>query len=148
MDTAPQPQADIQLVLRAHPRLLCGVRSLVRCYLADLGFDESRTYETVLAIDEACTNAIRHSYAGNVEGRLSLSLASDAEWITVTLQDEGRPAPPEKVQPRPPVSVTLDTLQPGGLGVGLIHEIFDEVRFIPGEHTGNRITMRLHRPAA
>lgn len=148
MEGRPAPHEDIRLLVRAQPRLLCGVRSLVRCYLADLGFDESRAFEVVLAIDEACTNAIRHSYAGNVEECLSLSLASDAEWITVTLQDEGRPAPPDKVQPPRPEPLNLESIQPGGLGIGLIYDIFDEVRFVPGERIGNRITMRLHRPAA
>lgn len=139
---------DIQLSLRALPRLLCGVRSMVRCYLRDLGVEEARTFEVVLAVDEACTNSIRHSYDGDPGRRLLLGLASDAEWITVTLRDEGRPAPREKIGPPVPAPVDRENLHPGGLGIGLIYDVFDEVQFEPGDPVGNRLTMRLRRPAA
>ena len=34
---------------------------------------------------------------------------------------------------------------PGGLGIQLIHEVFDEVDFCPGEGGGNCVTMKLKR---
>jgi hypothetical protein len=43
------------------------------------------------------------------------------------------------------VTPEIDDLQPGGLGVRLIHEVFDEVHFCPGESRGNCVTMRLRR---
>ena len=139
---------DVELRLRSDPRLLRAVRNLVRCYLADAGFPEERCQEAVLAVDEACTNAIRHSYASDPEQQLTLRLASGREWITVTLHDEGRPAPADKVQPRDLAPADPATIQPGGLGVGLIYEVFDDVVYTPGKRAGNCIVMRMRRPAA
>jgi len=63
--------------------------------------------------------------------------------------DQGRPAPWEvldrKKEVEPP---SLDNLTPGGLGIQLMHSVFDEVTFTPGEHVGNTVIMRLNRPAA
>lgn len=142
------PPEDIALTLRTDPKFLRSVRSLVRCYFSDAGVPEDRCQDIVLAVDEACTNAIRHSYGGDANCRLRVGLASDPEWITVVLRDEGCPAPPERIRPRPEEPVDPDRLTPGGLGVQLIYRVFDEVDYAPGDRVGNRIVMRLRRPAA
>jgi anti-sigma regulatory factor (Ser/Thr protein kinase) len=142
------PPEDIALVLRTDPRFLRAVRSLVRCYFSDAGVPEERCQDVVLAIDEACTNAMRHSYGGNTACQLRVGLASDPEWITVVLRDEGCPAAPDRIRPRPPEPVDPEGLTPGGLGVQLIYRVFDEVDYAPGDRVGNRIVMRLRRTAA
>jgi anti-sigma regulatory factor (Ser/Thr protein kinase) len=139
-------QPDIVLDLRSDPRLLCSVRALVRRYVMDLGLTESRALEVVLAVDEACANAMRHSYGGCCDKRLRLALSTTAKWIRVELRDEGKPAAPERIKKKK--GATGGALRPGGLGVPLIRKVFDDVRYEPGEVTGNRVLMRLKRPEA
>jgi len=139
----------MKVELRSAPMLLRGIRGLVRCYVADQGFSEDRCDEVVLAVDEACTNAMRHAYEGATDRTLELVLRSNGAALEVELRDQGRPAPWEvldrKKEVEPP---SLDNLKPGGLGIQLMYSVFDEVTFTPGERVGNTVIMRLNRPAA
>ena len=67
-------QDDMKVELRSAPMLLRGIRGLVRCYVADQGFGEDRCDEIVLAVDEACTNSMRHAYHGATDRVLDLIL--------------------------------------------------------------------------
>jgi anti-sigma regulatory factor (Ser/Thr protein kinase) len=137
---------DIRLEIRAEPRLLRSVRGLLRCYLEDHGFDEDRVNAIVLAVDEACTNSIRHAYGGCGDNVLALSIGVAAASLEVVLVDDGCPAPREVFVKKPFTAPDLESLKPGGLGIPLIFATFDEVEFRPGERRGNRLTMRLKRP--
>ena len=122
------------------------MRSLVRSYIQSLGFGRDRTQDIVLAVDEACANAIRHSYGGNLGGRVTLTLRSNEKRVELRLRDDGRPAPREKLARRELERPTRETAQPGGLGIQFMYQVFDEVEFVPGAERGNSVTMRLNRP--
>lgn len=137
---------EIHIELASHPRLLAPVRGLVRTYLLNEGFSNDKTNEVVLAVDEACTNAIRHSYCGRTEGRIRLTLREVDGAIEFILRDRGVPAEKEKCRPREYIAPDATTITPGGLGVQLMYRVFDEVKFYPGKTAGNRVVMRLKRP--
>ena len=137
---------DVVLDLRSDPRLLCSVRALVRRYVMDLGVEETRALEVVLAVDEACSNVMRHSYGGRRDRRLRLALSATPKWIRVVLEDDGKPVVLERTRKKK--APATGALRPGGLGVQLIRKIFDEVRYEPGDVSGNRVLMRLKRPDA
>jgi len=137
---------DLRLEIRSDPRLLEAVRALVRAYLSGFGFSGDRCDEIVLAVDEACTNAIRHAYGGRTDQTIDLAMQSDADWITLELRDTGRPAPAARVRRRDVPPPDTKRLKPGGLGVQLIYRVFDEATFSPGRQQGNCVRMRLKRP--
>lgn len=138
---------EIVLEVAATPRLLSTVRGMVRSYLAEAGFPRERADEIVLGVDEACTNAIRHACKGCEDETFRITFRSDDHWVEIQLDDSGQPAPLDvferKERPQPGAA---EEVEPGGLGVHLIHEVFDEVLFCPGETKGNCVTMRLRRP--
>jgi anti-sigma regulatory factor (Ser/Thr protein kinase) len=136
---------DIRVEWRSAPKLLRGIRGLVRCYVADHGFSDERCDEIVLAVDEACTNSIRHAYHGAPDRALELVLRSNDMELVVELRDQGKPAPWEVLEPKEVKPPDLDNLTPGGLGIQLMYSVFDEVTFTPGEHEGNTVIMRLSR---
>ncbi|MDZ4860839.1 MAG: ATP-binding protein [Candidatus Hydrogenedentes bacterium] len=140
------PKTDINIDLSSEPRLLASVRGLIRTYLLNEGFDAERAGEIVLAVDEACTNAMRHSYGGNTEGRLRLTLRRNDSAIEFVLRDRGVPVPQEKCARKEIVAPDTEHLMPGGLGVQLMYSVFDEVKFRPGKTEGNRVVMRLKLP--
>lgn len=137
---------DFRIVLRAEPRLLCSLRRLVRDYVASFGF-EDRLDQIVLAVDEACANAIRHSYQGRHDGTITLTLRAHEGMIDLQLEDEGLPIPVECTRPPDAQQLEADRMTPGGLGVYLIHRAFDEVIYDPGAQRGNRLRMRLYAPS-
>jgi serine/threonine-protein kinase RsbW len=137
---------DLQLEVLSDPALLASVRGLMRAYLAGQGYGKDQAQEVVLAVDEACANAIRHSYEGRPDGTVSLELRSNEAWTEVCLEDSGIPAPPERLARKELTPPTVESATPGGLGVQLMYQVFDEVRFQPGEKRGNCVIMRLKRP--
>lgn len=137
--------AELRLEVSSDPRLLGLIRGVLQVWLGIVKIDAERRAEVVLAVDEACSNAIRHAYGGRTDGRVELVLASSDEWIEITVSDEGTPCPPERTEYRPPAPTSANDIQPGGLGVRLMYEIFDELRFCPGSPRGNCVTMRLLR---
>ncbi len=136
---------DLRLTVRSDPKLLASVRSLVRSWVDSWDIDEKTADNVVLAIDEACTNAIRHAYEGRCDGSVELTLHAEPEHFEFQVSDTGVSCPPECVERRPLHPPHADELQPGGLGIQLIHKVFDEVEFCPGESGGNCVTMKLKR---
>lgn len=136
---------DLRLQTSSDPRLLGVIRGVLQVWLEILGLERNRRSEIVLAVDEACANAIRHAYGGRADGEVELILGLSDEWIEITVSDQGKPCPAECAQYRPIVRPEADEVQPGGLGVKLIHQVFDQVRFCPGTSQGNCVTMRLRR---
>ena len=136
---------DLSIVFRSSPRLLCDVRAMIRSYLINQGVRDDKVQELVLAVDEACTNSIRHAYQGADDRELELSLDSRDGWIELVLRDSGIPAPYERVRRKSEADILAEALTPGGLGMHLIYNVFDDVEFSPGEAEGNTIVMRLRK---
>ena len=135
---------DMHLTVRSDPRFLGTIRRMVRGWLEACDIGESTAASVVLAIDEACSNVIRHSYEGRSDQSLEISLHSEPEYLQFQISDHGEPCPPECVTRKPLDTPEIEDLQPGGLGVQLIYEVFDEVEFCPGAERGNCITLRLN----
>jgi len=139
------PDKDLSIVFRSTPRLLCDVRAMVRSYLLNQGIPAEKVQELVLAVDEACTNSIRHAYGGAEGELLELSLDLRDGWIELMLCDNGTPAPLERVRRKSEDDIAAEVLTPGGLGMHLIYNVFDDVVFTPGDSRGNTIVMRLRK---
>jgi anti-sigma regulatory factor (Ser/Thr protein kinase) len=136
---------DLRIEVRSDPKLLASIRSLVRRWVESWDVDAKKAGEVVLAIDEACANAIRHAYEGRADGCVELTLHAEAGHLEFQVSDQGVPCPPERTERRPLGPPDVDHLVPGGLGIQLIHQVFDEVEFCPGDGGGNCVTMRLKR---
>ncbi|HIJ73351.1 MAG TPA: ATP-binding protein [Candidatus Hydrogenedentes bacterium] len=136
---------DLHLEFRSDPKLLSCVRALTRRYLEDLGVDAERAGNVVLAVDEACTNAIRHSYGGRRDRKLAITIRPNADFIEFELCDNGVPARADQVMRKELNPCDPSNLKPGGLGIPFIYKAFDEVAFVPGKARGNRVRMRLRR---
>ena len=137
---------DVHLEIVSDARLLQSIRGLVSGYLKGFGYSQDRINEVVLAVTEACSNSIRHAYSGSNKGVLDLTLHSDDSFFEIILQDRGKSANPEQVARRSAKAPDPETLTPGGLGIQLMYEVFDNVEFAPDLDEGNRVVMRLKRP--
>jgi len=138
-------EKDIRLTVRSDPHLLASIRCLVRGWVESWEFSDSAAQQVVLAIDEACANAIRHAYGGRNDGCVELTLHAEPEFLEFQVSDQGVPCPPECSRYRPIETPDSKDLQPGGLGVQLMYEVFDDVHFCPGAAVGNCVTMKLNR---
>ncbi len=108
---------------------------MVRVCLAELLTHTTASHERIgyivqLAIHEACANIVKHAYAGQSGGRISiiLTLAEQPHRLLVELHDTGAPYTLEPVTLSDP-----DTLQEHGYGRFLMDILLDDVAYIPGE---------------
>lgn len=133
------------MTVRSDARLLQCVRRLVRGYLESFETAPERIDAVVLAVDEACANIIRHAYGGQSEECFSLEFRSNEHDLEIELRDSGKTAPSERTGATLAARTGTRELRPGGLGIPLIRQVFDEVEFLAEVPHGNRVIMRLDR---
>lgn len=146
-DSEPAPTPDFQHLLHlsvaARPDRLKLIRRAVQSTAETCGCDTETNAEIVLAVDEACQNVIRHSYAGREDGEIAVDLCLERENLTIYLRDKAEPVDPASIRSR-----DLEEIMPGGLGVHFIREIMDDVSYLkPPEDAGNllRLQKRISR---
>ena len=118
------------LQLRSDPRYLCLVRAMIGSFGALMGFDDAAIHRITLAVDEGCTNIIRHAHGGSSDGGIEVTcraeLLPDGAWkLVVRLVDDGA----QNDGRFSPAEGATDPLVPGGLGLALMRDIMDDVRF-------------------
>lgn len=128
-----------KLIFQSDTSQLAQVRQLVRSFFAKCGYDENTSALLVLALDEACTNIIRHAYNHACKPiRLELTQLSDR--VRLTLRDYGRTCHPSQIRSR-----DLEDIRPGGVGVHIIQQAFDHVKYEP-KSRGTKLTLEKHLP--
>ena len=92
-----------------------------------------------VALEEVLTNIMLHGYNDIDPHQIEVSLAADADAVTLDIADDGIPFDPTlQSLPDPP---SPGPGQPGGLGILFVRKLMDEVTFArDGER--NRLTLR------
>jgi anti-sigma regulatory factor (Ser/Thr protein kinase) len=100
------------------------VRALVRKLSENIGFSGKDANLLVLAIDEACTNVIRHAYKNSSDKRIILTFVVNLDYLEIHIRDFGAAADPATFQSR-----NLDDVRPGGLGIHFIKSVVDKLEY-------------------
>ena len=123
-----------KITFLGEPSRLAEIRDDAREFLAGAGFNEEDEARIVMALDEACTNIIRHAHEDFVKPvRLEMKWLKD--HLRFVLRDYGRPFDPLTI-----TSQDIQVTTPGGLGVFIIREVFDIVEYTP-QVRGTRLTL-------
>ena len=123
--------------------------SEVRDFIADIcnraGFSKSEMNNTKLAVDEACTNIIKHAYKDK-GGDIRLDVQAEPGKIEINIFDRGEPFDWSKVQ-EPDLDLYVEIGKKGGLGIYLMNRLMDSLSYsaAPG---GNRLFMSKSSTAA
>jgi serine/threonine-protein kinase RsbW len=134
------------LIVPATLDSLASISAFITDATAQAGLDEHAAWQVQLAVDEAATNIIQHGYA-DVPGEIKLGWHIEDDLLVVMLRDKGRGFDPTNVPP-PDLESPLEERQPGGLGLYLMGQLMDDVRFTFDDRQGNLLTMakRIVRP--
>lgn len=126
------------LEIEALAKNLSQVRECVTSWVDSLGFDSEQIYHIVLAVDEACSNVIRHAYPGEEDINNKIILDADIceNKIKIKIKDYGIRVDSSGICGR-----NIEDVQPGGLGVHLMHGCMDEVFFNPDIEKGNELIL-------
>jgi serine/threonine-protein kinase RsbW len=130
--------------LRADLTELATIRDFVARTGRDLGLPERMIYDLTLAVDEACSNVIRHAYGGQA-GTIEVRVQSHDGCVRVTIRDWGEAFDPAAV-PVPDVGAPLEQRPLGGLGLFLMRQAMDDVEFEFDPVCGNTLTMTKRIP--
>jgi len=113
--------------LNASLNALAAISEFVVEQARTAGLDEHAVWEVQLAVDEAATNIIQHSYAG-IGGPLTLTTDYNAGEFQIMLVDQGKRFNPDDV-PEPDLVSPLEERRTGGLGLYLMRKLMDRVEF-------------------
>jgi anti-sigma regulatory factor (Ser/Thr protein kinase) len=121
-------QLAFELELPADPSVLRGMRRRLRAWLARRGLDDGEAAEVVLAVSEACNNAIEHAYRDNGAGPVRVSLDGDGTGtLRVVVEDQGTWREEAPTGDR-------------GRGIGLMEHLMQSTDIQSGLH-GTRVTL-------
>jgi len=125
-----------RIVLSSEPRLLHILRAAVKWLVQEAGFSQDNAEYVALALDEAASNIIQHTYAGRYDERMALEIRCLPGRMEFLLDDWGPKVCVDQIRPRP-----LDELRPGGLGTFFIYTFMDECSYDPDFESGNRLKL-------
>jgi len=114
------------------------VREWVRDTALASGMSEEQAGRVVIGVNEACMNIITHAYRDSA-GDIELDIMQEQLQLIIRLTDFAHTVDCSTIKSR-----DLTDIRPGGLGVHLIHEVMDEVSYLPGSNgSGNIVIMKV-----
>lgn len=111
----------------SHPANLSSVRTLVRQFAAEALLPEAEVDLIVMGVNEACANIIRHVYQREENRVIGLCCEQMGTGLRFRLRDYGENCK----EPLEWCGRPLETVAPGGLGLHLIRNAFDQVDYKP-----------------
>jgi serine/threonine-protein kinase RsbW len=125
---------------------LIAVREFVSAAARQFGFQEEDVSKIALAVDEACTNIIKHAYKFDPGKEITVSIRSDNGAFEVVIRDRGKEFDPKIIQ-TPDMKEYLTHFRRGGLGVFLMKSLMDKVEYniTPGKMNEVRLIKYLPR---
>lgn len=107
------------------------VREFVGKSAKEFGFDEIETEKIILAVDEVCTNSIKHSYKNKPDGKITIEIKTIGNRFTVVVLYNGLLFDPSKIKVESPLKKIQKTgkIKRGKMGLYIIHKFMDDVKY-------------------
>jgi serine/threonine-protein kinase RsbW len=136
---------DKKLKVTSRTENLTVIREFIQSAAEQVGIKPGVTEDVMLAVDEACTNIIKHAYRSFPDGEILLRLKYSDHKLTITIVDYGHSFHPESV-PDPDLQKYYQQHRVGGLGMYLMKTLMDEVKYhsIPGKYNEVYLTKYLN----
>ncbi|MFA7325408.1 MAG: ATP-binding protein [Candidatus Kapaibacterium sp.] len=104
------------------------IRSFVFENSTNFGFNDYKAEELVLAVDEACTNLIKHAYKYNPDDLIIIELKSNYNSFIVNIIDQSPSFDPRSIQD-PNMIEYRDEYKKGGLGIFIMKSLVDSIDY-------------------
>jgi serine/threonine-protein kinase RsbW len=123
------------IVVKSSTDNLSQIRDFTKTAAQDSGFSEDTIGKIILAVDEACTNIIKHAYKNSPEGEIAISVELEGAKFTISIIDHGTHFDLTGI-PEPDIKQYYKQKRAGGLGMFLMKRLMDEVNYYT--LTGNK----------
>ncbi len=112
-------------------------------FIGDRGIGADASYAANLAIEEMGTNILKFGYGDSGVHEILLRVEILPGRLLVIIEDDGREFDPLKA-PAPPVHLPPDLRAPGGLGIHLVRNLAEDMRYERRDGR-NRLTIAIRR---
>ena len=124
-----------KLIVKSKTENLSIIRDFISSSAYEAGMKSDSVENIILAVDEACTNIIKHAYKSIPDGELIIKTKSTLSRFVVSITDFGKSFEPEMI-PEPDLQKYYRQRRVGGLGMYLMKTLMDDVKYvsIPGKY--------------
>ncbi|NWF89636.1 MAG: ATP-binding protein [Ignavibacteriaceae bacterium] len=135
MGTSKSKLKEKELLIKSRTENLTAVRDFISSAVREVDVPLDAAGDVVLAVDEACTNIIKHAYKYFPDGDITIKIKYSSKKIAVEITDHGAPFTPEAV-PTPDLKKYFEEKRVGGLGMYLMKSLMDNVEYksVPGRY--------------
>ena len=147
MKTEKNKIKERKLTVKSRTDNLAVIREFISGTAKEVGFSGETIENIILAVDEACTNIIKHAYKSVPDGEIEIKINYRNKKLTIEILDFGNSFDPEKV-PEPDLQKYYNLHKVGGLGMYLMKALMDDVEYIsiPGKYNQVLLSKNLNSP--
>lgn len=127
---------SVVISIPSHPKYLSVIRETTINFGKLYEMPDAEIEDIKLAIDEACSNIIKHAYRGDTTKKIIVKYTITRRLFKVVIEDSGIKTNIECMKGR-----SLDNIRPGGLGIHFIKRVFNGFRFDERKKKGNRLIL-------
>lgn len=129
-----------EIIVKSSTENLIQIRKFTESVAQESGFSEDEIGKIILAVDEACTNIIKHAYKYSPEGEIKITITFDSNKLVISIVDHGNHFDPNVI-PEPDIKEYYKQKKSGGLGMFLIKKLMDEVVYSTTTGNKNQVTL-------
>ena len=124
-----------EIVIKSKTENLSVVREFIYNCCTEKAVSPKALDDVVLAVDEACTNVIKHAYKFLPDGEIKIKLRYSDKKLLVDITDYGKSFDADLLK-RPDMNEYFKMKKVGGLGVHLMKTLMDDVKYesVPGKY--------------
>jgi anti-sigma regulatory factor (Ser/Thr protein kinase) len=126
----------IHLCVTSHPENLKRIRAAISGAMEGTKISKKDSDRIVLAVDEACSNIIKHCCRRDRTRKIDLTIEADHEKLIISIIDNGPRFDISKIQSR-----DINEIKPGGLGIHIMKQIMDFVEYSHTPEGLNRVRL-------
>ena len=119
---------NLHLTIPSQTEKLFAVRNFVADAAHAFGVDEESMNKISIAVDEACTNIIKHSYEFASNKEIDITISMNGSKFEVIIAHNGKSFDPDIIK-SPDMKEYLSHYRKGGLGMHLMRSLMDEVEY-------------------
>jgi serine/threonine-protein kinase RsbW len=129
-----------QISITSDTRHLSVIREFISRMIRQSDLPTEEENKIILAVDEAVTNIIEHGYDNVANGPIEIEVEYDPAIFRIMVRDSGRRFNPEAIG-APDIMEHVRLGKKKGLGIFLMRQIMDEVRYSFREGIKNEVTL-------
>ena len=137
----------LELQTPSHESYLPHIRVIVGDLARKVGFDENEAAKIEMAVDEACSNVVKHAYSPDKEWcwqhcdpEIRLDVRTEGSRLVIEINDHGQRFDFSNYRPVD-IEDRLREMKRNGYGIFIMRNFMDEVQYNSNDQTGNTLRM-------